>query len=510
MSNLETVCRAFGVIGPREKAGSDEELRSQVLTRAAAGDRLAADFVDSHQAYFVVKKKPPEESRLKMSAILPRPKVRNLIYHVCALRANDGWKDNVAQLRQRLGVFNGKRVVAIARGPGIHDPATVMRELPGCEYLVLPNCPVIREVATFLPLLLSVASTNPEECSFYAHTKSNSTADGQRGAWAWTKTMYHHLLDFPNEVMEDLRTNLAVGTTQAVWHGTNPPFPSGLRWCGWAFYGTFWWFRHDAVFGIEDWMKFPNDRYTAESWLGHLLPPERCKSRFQPWPLTQYPSPSPYQESLYPVLPEAPRVVTEPLRAVANLPTLNHRDQFPELIDALGIKTAAEIGVAAGGFARVLLRSKIEKLYLIDPWPNPADHDYRRQTYELAAEYPGRVEIIEEPSLQAVKRFAPGSVGFVYLDPMHEYEHVKADIPPWWEVASRVLAGHDYVPWNTVVGCPAGVIPAVEEFAEAKNLTVQVTGAGPSRADRLLAAWRATEKTPEPWGAHFPSWWILK
>lgn len=278
-------------------------IAKEVHASIAADQASAAkEFVRTHKRLFqAAAKAPPVRARG------PRmiPTTRNLIYHVCALKENDGWRDNILQLQKRMHIFNGKRVVAVAKGPGIHDPDEVLRELPGCEYLILPNCQTLREAATFLPLALSVASTDPSEVTFYAHTKSNSTADDQRGAWAWTKAMYHFLLDEPSEVMLDLVDHLAVGINQGIWHGGTSPFPSKLNWAGWAFFGTFWWFRHDAVFTDPDWMKFPLDRYIVEAWLGKILPPERCKSRFQPWPLHQWPAPSPYDESLYPVLPNA-------------------------------------------------------------------------------------------------------------------------------------------------------------------------------------------------------------
>lgn len=235
----------------------------------------------------------------KLGTPMPRPTIRNLIYHICPLKSNDGWRDNIRELRERLSIFNGKKIIGIARGDGLHPPEVVQRELPGCEFFILPNCSELREVVTFLPLLLSVANEDYREATFYGHTKGNSTDGDKAGAWLWTLAMYRHLLDFPDEVMTDLETHDAVGTHQMIWHGGPPPFPSGLRHCGWMFAGTFFWFRHDAVFTLPNWRQVPVDRYGAEAWLGGLLPPERCKSRFQPWPLHQYPTPSPYDAALY-------------------------------------------------------------------------------------------------------------------------------------------------------------------------------------------------------------------
>lgn len=307
MSILETICRTFGVIKGNQKFASDDELRGMVLRLAEAGDATAKGVIASHAKHFISPRAEGTRptARKPVGTMMPRPTVRNLIYHVCPLKANDGWIDNIRQLQKRLGIFNGKKVVAIAKGEGLHSPAIVQRELPGCEFLVLPNCPVLREVVTFLPLLLSVANEDYREATFYGHTKANSTAENQRGAWAWAKMMYNQLLDFPEQVMADLETHDAVGTTQMIWHGGPSPYPNKFSWGGWAFCGTFWWFRHDSVFTRPNWMNFQLDRYAAEAWLSGLLPPERCKSRFQPWPLTQYPAPTPYDASLYPGIPNA-------------------------------------------------------------------------------------------------------------------------------------------------------------------------------------------------------------
>lgn len=56
---------------------------------------------------------------------LTKPTVLHCCYHVCALKKNDLWLQNVRQLLKRKEVFTGKRVAAIACGEGIHDPRVV-------------------------------------------------------------------------------------------------------------------------------------------------------------------------------------------------------------------------------------------------------------------------------------------------------------------------------------------------------------------------------------------------
>ncbi len=191
---------------------------------------------------------------------------------------------------------------------------------------------------------------------------------------------------------------------------------------------------------------------------------------------------------------------------------LNHRDEFPKLLDHLGVKTAAEIGVAAGWFSKVLLQStSLEKLYLIDPWLNPADAPYRQKVLDLAAA-DSRVEILEMTAEQAAERFPDGSLDAVYHDALHEYEFMRETLPVWWSKTRLLYAGHDYALWNHAVNIPVGVMLAVEEFAYLRGQAIYVTGA--HRADYVSRLRVATDaaKLPDhgPFGSHFPSWYIFK
>jgi len=230
-------------------------------------------------------------------------RVRNLIYHVYASKANDLWRMNVRQLVRRWHVFNGRQVIAIATGPGIHPPDVVKSEFfnpPGVEWLEIPNDARLREVATFLPLLEAIQSTSADEASFYAHTKGNSTADDAQGAMRWRNMMYSRLLDEPATIMEQLRTAPCVGTTKIVWRrGDRGPYPTALRYGNGMIARTFFWFRHDRVFGHPRWGKVPDDRYGAEAWLSGLFADHEGISVNQPWPAPDYPSPNPYTPALY-------------------------------------------------------------------------------------------------------------------------------------------------------------------------------------------------------------------
>jgi hypothetical protein len=225
----------------------------------------------------------------------------NLIYHVCPLRTNDGWKDNLWEVIKRWSVFTGRKVLAIATGEDLHEPETVKQLInrSDAEYLLVPNDKELREVASFLPLLETIQSTDPSEASFYSHTKANSTADNAQGAWLWALAMYRHLLDRPEEIRELLRTFAAVGCCKMVWpKGTVAPYPTRLAVGNWMFAGTFFAFRHNRVF-TKNWRSIPSDRYAAEAWLSTMFEESECVSVYQPFDFSQYPTPTPYDPSMH-------------------------------------------------------------------------------------------------------------------------------------------------------------------------------------------------------------------
>jgi hypothetical protein len=242
---------------------------------------------------------------LRTPALPKRPKIvkRNLLYHVCPLMANDHWRQNLKKLREHIELFNGKRLIATACcGPGETKGSATCRssevhaELTGCkcEFMDLYNDPILRERTSFLQLLLSIAGDDPSEATFYGHTKGIATCDTSdktqttevriQGSVRWRNAMYHHLLGRWKAVMQALRTHACVGTTQIALDGLDPwPWPEAMRYGYWHFAGTFFWFRHDAIFTRPAWRNIPCHHYGVEAWLGGFVPLAESHSIFQPF-----------------------------------------------------------------------------------------------------------------------------------------------------------------------------------------------------------------------------------
>ena len=162
-------------------------------------------------------------------------------------------------------------------------------------------------------------------------------------------------------------------------------------------------------------------------------------------------------------------------------PFLNHRGQFPLLLNALGLMgEGAEIGVQCGVFSEVLLRNwRGKRLYCIDPWQAFPQDDYRdvanvpqslhdqyfARTQASLKPFGRRVRILRQLSHAAAPHFADGQLDFVYLDAQHHYEAVRADLLTWAPKVrpGGLLAGHDYLDGENAAGV-FGVKSAVDEF----------------------------------------------
>ena len=153
-----------------------------------------------------------------------------------------------------------------------------------------------------------------------------------------------------------------------------------------------------------------------------------------------------------------------------------------------------ELGVQAGVFAETLLETwpNCSMLHLVDPWKQQSGYvdvanvDDRSQERLMAeasarlARFRGRFRMVRALSYEAVEEFEDGSLDFVYVDAVHDYEGCVRDLCDWWPKirAGGVLAGHDFLDGALPEGL-FGVRSAVDRFATAVNRQVFVTQGWP-------------------------------
>ena len=153
------------------------------------------------------------------------------------------------------------------------------------------------------------------------------------------------------------------------------------------------------------------------------------------------------------------------------------RDWISLLKEDKGL-VGVEIGVHKGRHADYLTDNlDIRKLYLIDPYESYDEHTNQLYGDTVSdAEKSARarlknkkVEFIRKMSSDAVQNI-PSDVDFVYIDGNHKYEYVKYDIKNYFDKIrdGGILCGHDF-DLNS-----EGVVRAVTEFANEKNLNLQL------------------------------------
>jgi hypothetical protein len=194
---------------------------------------------------------------------------------VYPVSGNGVWQDRIDKLKQRISLFNGKRVVAILyensngspwptgacwpnttcyRHSGAVDPPDMVEErLSGLGFTVfkIKNDPNRREVATFGPLFNAVCGYKGfTDATIYAHAKG-VTRNPQHTAHRWTDLLYESMMDYW-PVVEDLLTVCPVaGSFLKAGHGWADRDSKSA----WHYSGSWFWFRNIALFNLPDWHK---------------------------------------------------------------------------------------------------------------------------------------------------------------------------------------------------------------------------------------------------------------
>lgn len=149
---------------------------------------------------------------------------------------------------------------------------------------------------------------------------------------------------------------------------------------------------------------------------------------------------------------------------------------LPRVINAMGLKVGAEIGVALGGHSDAILRQcpQVTRLYGIDCYRNRPDYldpmnlpqaeldAMCEDMKEFMKPHGERFSFHRGPSFRIAERFV--DFDFVYIDAEHSYEAASADIVSWGQNVrvGGVISGHDY-------GGFEGVTRAVNEYVTVRD-----------------------------------------
>jgi len=150
------------------------------------------------------------------------------------------------------------------------------------------------------------------------------------------------------------------------------------------------------------------------------------------------------------------------------------RDTLAQLFADLGYKRGAEVGVQRGTYSRILCGCNPGlHLLCVDTWAPFTHHSQAWQDGQFAEaqrrlkDY--SVEFIKKSSVEAAKDIPDGSLDFVYIDALHDFDNVMTDILAWAPNVRKdgIVSGHDYEHYYS-----CGVPKAVDAYAQAHNINL--------------------------------------
>ena len=148
------------------------------------------------------------------------------------------------------------------------------------------------------------------------------------------------------------------------------------------------------------------------------------------------------------------------------------REALAEVFAEAGYKRGVEVGVRYGYYSQVLCEKNPDlELTCVDPWAPYRRHskEAMQGTYEAAKARlaPYNATLVRKTSMEAVQDIPDGSLDFVYIDAMHEFDPVMMDILHWVPKVrpGGIVSGHDYC-WYY----QGGVVLAVDVYTRAHNI----------------------------------------
>jgi len=135
-------------------------------------------------------------------------------------------------------------------------------------------------------------------------------------------------------------------------------------------------------------------------------------------------------------------------------------DFLASLMNEQGYKSFVEVGCKEGRTTGFILKDVPESTVIAsDPWiTQDATHDPTKETYKewdfskIEAEFWANVGdnkdrcTMERMTGMQYAEGCPKTFDIVFIDALHDYEHVKEDIEAWWPLvrSGGILSGHDF------------------------------------------------------------------
>lgn len=203
--------------------------------------------------------------------------VRHLTFHIYPVAKFGAWQWNCDRLLAASHLFNGRRIVAIAVDGTTDSDFEVRRYLADFtdEFIVVQNNTILREVATWLPMLERLREHDSErDVTFSCHAKGvrhKLVPDESEGStvFRWTQAQWELGTHWPS--IEPLLQGHATAGAFRRYVSHSPKLGFGQ----WHYSGTFYWWRNRDVFR-RSWRNVPKSFIGTEAWPGLLFAPHEA------------------------------------------------------------------------------------------------------------------------------------------------------------------------------------------------------------------------------------------
>lgn len=389
------------------------------------------------------------------------------MYHVWPVHG-ETWRWNLDQLKKRIDLFNGRRIMGIVHDDASAPPEEVQEfvEGHGFEFIVARN-DERGEALTFPLMLKALASDDPDEVTFYAHAKGvKYEPEIPPAVKRWAEVQYRTNLDDWLTISEHLQRSAMTGCFKRLGR-----FSAHRDITDWHYSGTYFWMRNATVF-TGKYPDVPQFYWGVEAWPGLLFRKEETacvlfdnvtenpyyddfwkdtgNAEFRRWEATirspQYPAdlvrPLPYKGYTEPRMEQKP-------------------EEFDWLMGQLlkeRVSSVLTIGSRSGGVEWHIAREFAEQerriqITAIEQNPSPQ----LRQTFEDARQrFQQTMRLVTADSTaESTKAQLADQYDAVFIDGDHSYRACASDFNLAKSLNPRLIGLHDIVDsdWHAWASC---------------------------------------------------------
>jgi spore maturation protein CgeB len=391
---------------------------------------------------------------------------RNLLYHIWPVRGSM-WQWNLEQLKNRLDLFNGHRIVSIVEDVRSEPAESVQRLLEGhgCEFVIAGN-DSRGEAINFPEMIKKAISPNPEEVTFYGHAKGVKYEPAiPEAVRRWAEVQYQVGLDDWLSVRGQLQQFAMTGPFKMLGQ-----FHAHRRLADWHYSGTYFWMRNAHIFRRK-YQEVPQFYGGVETWPGTMFRLEETGCLFMD-NLRQLPYHKEFwrnaeaafvqwKSSMQHIAPPEDLLHPLPYKGMTYPRMEQKPDEFEWWLDRLlrdQVTKVLTIGSKEGGCEWHVAREfaahgrKIE-ITAIEKDPHP---ELANRFIEAERQFGQRLKLViaDSTSTTVRERLSP-PYDAVFIDGDHSFNGCRSDFALARELGPRLIGLHDIVDsdWHAHARC---------------------------------------------------------